>query len=365
MAGLATLLSLVRDAEQSPPWHLPKGSLHPAPQGCPYVPLVDGPIHSRQHWVPRELSNCSCPPNFNLRVDFPSSTGSEPVGFGIGSVEVPAKMCRFKMHIGKGYRSRAPLIVVAGSKNTLGFTALEMERDSYGFWDADRSAVARALHKKAAAGEDIVMVDIGANVGFASLAFAIQYPTARVYSYELNPGTFAALKLNIQANGLEERVHAFNRGISGDGKPIPFSRCGATIGQGSQVMKSEAAWKVLNVTSWQEDGLINGGSPGFRQGLEALAACRRQDDSLVDIPSITLEEVITNIRSATGDPAARTPTVDFLKMDCEGCEVSEVAPGRIVLDDLSRMLEQKIIRHAKGECHTQEFGALCKRLLLQ
>ena len=256
--------------------------------------------------------------------------------------------------------------MIAGHKNTIGYTAFEFERDHYKMFDDDpkrTNTLVRDLQTKAAAGKDIVMVDIGANIGFASITFAMQYPTAKVYSYELNPGTYAALLANIKRNGLQHRVHAFNRGIFGDGKPISISRCSATIGQGSQVMKSEEVWKSMNMSSdrWASADLPKGGSAGFRQGLEALAACRQRDDALISIPSATLAEAVQGAGSAT---------VDFLKMDCEGCEVS-VAPatGITVLDELQEMKMKHTVRHTKGECHVpktpehERLRTLCQELL--
>ena len=72
-----------------------------------------------------------------------------------------------------------PLTMFAPNKQTIGFTALEMERGAYGTLDP-RSALSHHLSESRAAGEGIVMVDIGANIGFASISFAMAYPSAKL-----------------------------------------------------------------------------------------------------------------------------------------------------------------------------------------
>lgn len=41
-----------------------------------------------------------------------------------------------------------------------------------------------------------IIIDLGANVGFADIAFALRYPDAKVLAYEPEPGNFAALTAN-------------------------------------------------------------------------------------------------------------------------------------------------------------------------
>ena len=68
-------------------------------------------------------------------------------------------------------------------------------------------------------------VDIGANLGFLSIALALANPRAYGVAFEPNPSTFAFLERNIAANGVGDRVKAINAGVTLDGRPIQMPRC--------------------------------------------------------------------------------------------------------------------------------------------
>jgi len=57
-----------------------------------------------------------------------------------------------------------------------------------------------------------VVVDVGANHGFAACWFA--HRGARVVAFEPSPEVFALLQSNIAANGLEDRITAFEEAVS-------------------------------------------------------------------------------------------------------------------------------------------------------
>jgi methylase of polypeptide subunit release factors len=63
-------------------------------------------------------------------------------------------------------------------------------------------------------------IDVGANLGVLSIALALANPAAVGWAYEPNPATFAYLRANIAANGLEGRLHAVNAGVTRHGRPI-------------------------------------------------------------------------------------------------------------------------------------------------
>lgn len=59
-----------------------------------------------------------------------------------------------------------------------------------------------------------VIIDIGMNVGFASLWYANRADVVAVYGYEPFPSTFAQAKINISLNPkLESKIHCTNVGI--------------------------------------------------------------------------------------------------------------------------------------------------------
>lgn len=55
--------------------------------------------------------------------------------------------------------------------------------------------------------------DIGANMGFYSLALAIENPNLSVISFEPQPNVFQKMLKNIELNGLQERIKLVNMGL--------------------------------------------------------------------------------------------------------------------------------------------------------
>lgn len=60
---------------------------------------------------------------------------------------------------------------------------------------------------------NMTVFDVGANVGMATLFFAENCPSARVFSFEPLPPTYAALRGNLELHGLTN-VKSFNIGLS-------------------------------------------------------------------------------------------------------------------------------------------------------
>ena len=116
------------------------------------------------------------------------------------------------------------------------------------------------------------IVDVGANVGSFALYAADSCPEARIFCYEPEQQNFSLLKQNLQINGLEGRVSAFQRAV------------------------------------------------GSRKGPRKLAVGISQlnaFDDLRDSPSHQMVECTTlqDIRAAHC-----LETLDLLKMNCEGAE---------------------------------------------
>lgn len=62
--------------------------------------------------------------------------------------------------------------------------------------------------------ENATIIDIGANIGSHSIYWAIERNAAKIYSFEPLPSTFEILKKNIELNHLEEKIIAYNFGLS-------------------------------------------------------------------------------------------------------------------------------------------------------
>src|SRR5215470_547100 len=74
-----------------------------------------------------------------------------------------------------------------------------------GMWEAPQleelAAVCKSRHIDC-------FLDVGANAGFYSIMFAIKNLTERIVAFEPDPGNYARLIANLEANGLRQRVDA-------------------------------------------------------------------------------------------------------------------------------------------------------------
>jgi FkbM family methyltransferase len=74
-----------------------------------------------------------------------------------------------------------------------------------GIWEGEQLEELAAL---ATARRIDVFVDAGANTGFYSVMFAVRRLADRVIAFEPDPGNFARLTANVQANNLAERIES-------------------------------------------------------------------------------------------------------------------------------------------------------------
>ena len=126
-------------------------------------------------------------------------------------------------------------------------------------------------------------------------------------------------------------------------------------------MRSEGDWNAaIPDLVWDNSKIsksVEGKSAGFLRSFKALAACRKSDDRLLSIPSTTLSQILSSVGGR----------IDFLKIDCEGCEYSALGESN-VLTAIQDMIKQNSTGIAKGECHrSAEAGdakfQLCTELL--
>jgi len=130
--------------------------------------------------------------------------------------------------------------------------------------------------------DEPTIIDCGANIGMATLYFSFLYPAAHIYSFEPDPGTYALLKKNIEANGLKGAT------------PLNFA-------------VSDKSGTVDFFNNNQD------GSPVMSTHRE------RGGDKKIQVRSIKLSDFIRDT----------CEKVDYLKMDVEGSE-------GVVLEDLSQ-----------------------------
>ena len=61
-----------------------------------------------------------------------------------------------------------------------------------------------------------VMIDIGANIGFVTLDWAVRLPNVCVHAYEPHPATFAMLRANVDMNCPASRVKLYQEAVGRD-----------------------------------------------------------------------------------------------------------------------------------------------------
>jgi FkbM family methyltransferase len=139
-------------------------------------------------------------------------------------------------------------------------------------------------------GRDWVVFDLGANVGMVSMLEAKR--GAEVYAFEPNPGCFRRLLKNVLANGLDDRIHAFNIAV------------GAEVGAG--VMQVEKGGTTGGT-------VVFGGAAG-QAGLVGVT---------------TLDQIA---------PAIGVSQIDLLKIDVEGAEVDALRGATRTLGMTARVI---------------------------
>jgi FkbM family methyltransferase len=81
------------------------------------------------------------------------------------------------------------------------------------------------------AGDESVILDLGGNIGLFSLYASREAPSARIFTAEPMPATFARLEQNLRRNGLQDRVTALNYAVAGTECERFFAREAVPSGQ--------------------------------------------------------------------------------------------------------------------------------------
>ncbi|HEX2095573.1 MAG TPA: FkbM family methyltransferase [Longimicrobiaceae bacterium] len=101
--------------------------------------------------------------------------------------------------------------------------------------------------------EGDVVLDVGGHVGLFSMYLARLHPEVVIYAYEPVPDNYRHLLWNLEANGITS-VRAFNRAVSGDGKPLRLTvhfglnSAGATAHGGDDDLPGSSRFEVESVT---------------------------------------------------------------------------------------------------------------------
>ena len=151
----------------------------------------------------------------------------------------------------------------------------------YGDWAAFLGAYAdifaSEIYDFKAATDAPVILDIGANVGIATLWWKLHFPKARIVAIEADPAIFALLEANIKRFGFDDV-------------------------------------ELINAAAWISDGVLKFEPDGSDGG--------RVSNNGVEVKSVALSSIID-----------RFDKVDFLKLDIEGGE-------RVVLPTIAESLKR-------------------------
>lgn len=137
------------------------------------------------------------------------------------------------------------------------------------------------------------IVDIGANVGWFSKLASENKPKSKILSYELVEENFTEAQKNLKDN---KNVSLFNMAVIGENRATAYSRAKKNIGGHAALYDNEDTYK------------------SEKRYRELIFEKDRQGGTTIeyDLPEqISLKQIIE-----TND----IDYIDFLKLDCEGCE---------------------------------------------
>ncbi len=152
-----------------------------------------------------------------------------------------------------------------------------------------REVVANGVYNVMPGTPGAVVLDIGMNVGYASLQFAAQPWVAAVWAYEPVPATFRRALCNLERNPqLAAKIKSHNYGLADRKRNITFDFS----------------------PYWRGAVGVKGMSPEFRR----YHGVRECDVSQVTVEVRRAAEVVSELKAAY-------PTAEVIaKLDCEGCE---------------------------------------------
>lgn len=150
--------------------------------------------------------------------------------------------------------------------------------------------------------KDCIVIDIGAHVGTTSLYIAKKYG-CRVWCFEPSPHNYRRLVENIKINNLEDLIIPYHMAVTKDGRDVKIGN---------------------DPTNWAANRIyVNDGDPA---------------------KSIAFEDIIKE-----------HPSIDLLKIDCEGAEFE-------IFENLKLLIGVKAIRGEFHSLHYDDIGFLLARV---
>jgi len=175
-----------------------------------------------------------------------------------------------------------------------------------------REVVATGVYNLHLSSAGAVVLDIGMNVGFASLQFAAQAQVGAVWSYEPVPATYGRALRNLERNrDLAVKISPHNCGLSDAAGEMTFDYS----------------------PHWRGAAGVNGLTPEFRHYHRSDGVSR------VTVKVRSASEVVRQLRAKYQRAAI------IVKMDCEGCEYRIIAD--LQREDLLRQVHVFLIEWHK------------------
>lgn len=157
-----------------------------------------------------------------------------------------------------------------------------------------------------------IVLDVGANIGMFTM-FAGRMPGTKVYAIEPAPETFALLKQNVEANGVN--AHCLNLGLGAQPGVRQFTHYPRSSGMssfyGDQQEESQSLKTVLRHSLAENPHYSDGNREELMSSLEDWVA-RRLDKQVIDCKLETVSQVISRYQ---------LDRVDFLKIDVQKSEL--------------------------------------------
>lgn len=97
-----------------------------------------------------------------------------------------------------------------------------------------------------------IILDVGANIGCATLDWLSRLPSVMVHAYEPNAQSFALLSRNIEANGFWQRAKIYNEAVGRDVGTIRLHATGPTTLCSAYVGGSEREFITVRAVSLDE-----------------------------------------------------------------------------------------------------------------
>lgn len=179
-----------------------------------------------------------------------------------------------------------------------------------------REVVANGVYNVIPSAPGAVVLDVGMNVGFASLQFAAQPWVEAVWAYEPVAATYRRALANFCRNpGIAAKIRPHNYGLNDSGGKLTFNY--------------SPAWR----------GAV--GLQGLTTDFRRHHRLREEDITTTTVEMRSAGEAVRQLRNAY--PAAQL----IVKMDCEGCEYRLIASLQSA--DLLRQVDVFLLeRHGQG-----------------